>query len=131
MSDTKREMVTHWLLKAKRDLQSARALVAVSPPLRDTAIFHCQQAAEKVLKGFLAHHQQRLERTHDVGQLLEYAVTIAPQLAQLSDAAELLTPYATEYRYPGDFVEPDQAEFDEAYEAADLICRTIMAHLPE
>jgi hypothetical protein len=37
---------------------------------------------------------------------------------QLSDAAELLTPLATEFRYPGDIMDPDPSDAEEAYRVA-------------
>jgi hypothetical protein len=40
-----------WFAKAFNDLSAAEALIAASPPLFDEAVFHCQQAAEKALKG--------------------------------------------------------------------------------
>jgi HEPN domain-containing protein len=64
MDETKREWVRSWLIKAHSDLRSARALVALPEPATDTAIYHCQQAAEKALKGYLAFRDQPLERTH-------------------------------------------------------------------
>ena len=54
MDDTKREWVRSWLTKAHSDLRSACALMALAEPATDTAIYHCQQAAEKSLKGYLA-----------------------------------------------------------------------------
>lgn len=40
-----------WLAKAFNDLRASEVLIAASPPLLDEAVFHCQQAAEKALKG--------------------------------------------------------------------------------
>jgi hypothetical protein len=40
--------------KAERDLASALRLLEGEPPFPDTAVYHCQQAAEKALKAFLA-----------------------------------------------------------------------------
>jgi HEPN domain-containing protein len=42
-----------WFAKAFHDIRAAEALATASPPLSDEAVFHCQQAAEKALKGFL------------------------------------------------------------------------------
>src|SRR4051794_3638300 len=73
MDDAKRELVRAWLIKAQNDLTTARQVSGhVDGPL-DTAIYHCQQAAEKAVKGFLAFHDHRLERSHDVQRLLELA----------------------------------------------------------
>ena len=51
MTDAKTLLVRSWLIKAQRDLASARVLAANDPPLLDTAIYHCQQASEKAVKG--------------------------------------------------------------------------------
>jgi len=42
-----------WLRKAAYDLRVASHSLTASPPLLDDVVFHCQQAAEKALKGFL------------------------------------------------------------------------------
>jgi len=50
MTDAKAQLVRGWLTKAQHDLDSARVLAANAPPLLDTAIYHCQQAAEKAVE---------------------------------------------------------------------------------
>lgn len=64
MTDAKAQLVRGWLTKA--DLASARVLAANAPPLLDTAIYHCQQAAEKAVKGYLVFCDQEFERVHDI-----------------------------------------------------------------
>jgi len=100
MDDTKRQWVQSWLTKAHSDLRSARALVALPEPATDTAIYHCQQAAEKALKGYLAFRDQPLERTHDLERLLELATALEAAFAPLETQADVLNPYATAFRYP-------------------------------
>jgi HEPN domain-containing protein len=75
------------LVKAHSDLRSARALVALAEPATDTAIYHCQQAAEKALKGYLAFRDQPLERTHDLDRLLELATALEPAFAPLETSS--------------------------------------------
>jgi len=41
------ELVRDWMTRASHNLRSARLLAAADDPLLDTAIYHCQQAAEK------------------------------------------------------------------------------------
>jgi hypothetical protein len=41
MDETKREWVRLWLVKARSDLRSARALVALAEPATGTASYHC------------------------------------------------------------------------------------------
>jgi hypothetical protein len=45
--------VERWLRVAEPDRKMALARMAQDPPLLDGAAFHCQQAIEKLLKGFL------------------------------------------------------------------------------
>ena len=100
MGDAKRELVTGWLTKARNDLDAARQIASRPDGHLDTAIYHCQQAAEKAMKGFLAFHDHRLERTHDIERLVFAATAHEPSFAAWTAAAVLLTPYATAYRYP-------------------------------
>ena len=48
------EDVRAWLAKAAADLRAGEVDLAASPPLLEDVLFHCQQAAEKALKAFLA-----------------------------------------------------------------------------
>ena len=45
-----------WLAKAHSDLRAAEHEFLAAPPLLDDVVFHCQQAAEKAMKGFLTWH---------------------------------------------------------------------------
>ena len=72
--NAKLELVQNWLIKAQHDLAAARKLAADPDPYLDVAVYHCQQAAEKAVKGFLAFHDQPFERTHDVEVLVALAV---------------------------------------------------------
>jgi HEPN domain-containing protein len=58
MDEAKRELVQSWLTKAQHDLAAARKLSDEPDSYLDTAIYHCQQAAEKVIKGFLVFHDR-------------------------------------------------------------------------
>jgi HEPN domain-containing protein len=56
MDEAKRHEIRQWLIKAEHDLRSARRLLGDTPPLLDTAAYHCQQTAEKALKALLTLH---------------------------------------------------------------------------
>jgi HEPN domain-containing protein len=51
--NAKLELVRNWLIKAQHDLAAARKLALSPDPYLDVAVYHCQQAAEKAIKGFL------------------------------------------------------------------------------
>ena len=131
MDEGKKELVRNWLLKAQHDNASAKKLSEGDNPYLDTAIYHCQQAAEKAIKGFLVFHDQRFEKTHDLQVLINLATSADPSVSALLDNGELLTPYATLYRYPGEILEPEIEEFNEAIKASESIYTSIINKLPE
>jgi HEPN domain-containing protein len=51
--DSKSELVKNWFIKAKHDLLAAQKLSDDPAVYADVAIYHCQQSAEKAIKGFL------------------------------------------------------------------------------
>ncbi len=132
MDDAKRELVRVWLLKARNDLETARQISNLPDGHLDAAIYHCQQAAEKAVKGFLAFHDHRLERTHDVERLVGLAATREAGFANWINVASLLTPYATAYRYPGEagILEPGREEFGDALASATELVAYVRSILP-
>jgi HEPN domain-containing protein len=98
----------HWLEFAKIDLLSAKSL------MRDgyfsTAAYHCQQCAEKALKGFLIANTTDLLKTHDLIKLLGLCKKIDQDFAHLENACSVLTVLATQFRYPSEFEIPDETD---------------------
>ncbi len=89
-----------WFDKAGEDLGAAEVLLQADPPRREAAAFHCQQAAEKYLKGFLAQHGEDPPRTHDLTHLLHRCSAYEEGLWALYGAVRQLYPYAVDVRYP-------------------------------
>jgi HEPN domain-containing protein len=108
MDESDKEHVVSWSMIAKRDLDSARKLAAGIDPYLDTAIDHCQQAAENADKGFLALHTVGFPKTHDIRKVVALAEVIEPGFAPWLSAAELLTPYAIAFRNTDDVLEPSR-----------------------
>ena len=131
MDELKRELVQGWLIKAQHDLATAKKLATDPDPYLDTAIYHCQQAAEKAVKGFLVFQDQRVVKTHDVRYLVTLAIPAHGDFSELLDLAEYLTPFATAYRYPDENLEPEREEFDQAVAAAEEILTSVLSALPE
>jgi HEPN domain-containing protein len=119
MDEAKRELVQSWLAKASHDLEAARLLGSDQTGLLDIAVYHCQQAAEKAPKGYLVAWDVRPGKTQDVGRLLGKAAEIEPEFGTWLDAAQRLTPFATEFRYPGVDEAPSQEDYEEAVDDAD------------
>jgi HEPN domain-containing protein len=71
------ELTLEWVEKAENDYRTAViVLEETDQPIADTACFHCQQCAEKYLKGFLSQHQIEFPRQHSLIPLLELSSQI-------------------------------------------------------
>ena len=121
--------VRAWLELAALDLEVAVRL-ADDPDLARVVVYHCQQAAEKAVKGFLTWHGVRFGRTHDLDVLGSLARPLAPALEPALDRAVELTPYTWLYRYPPDSPAPLEGEAGEAIGAARELLDAILANLP-
>ena len=102
------------MIKAQNDLDAAKRLAEGDEPLLDVAIYHCQQAAEKVVKGYLTFHNITVSKIHDIEELVSEALEINADFEDWLDVGDSLTRYATAFRYPTDplKLQPDQDEFD-------------------
>jgi len=116
MDDARSELVRAWFTKAHSDLRSACVLGEVDDAPPDTAIYHCQQTAEKAVKAFLVSKDVAPEKTPNIRKLILSAATHETSFNQLMDIAAFLTPYAWQFRYPDDLAEsyPTREDFDEA-----------------
>ena len=120
---------TSWVEKAEHDLLVIRNNLAADEVPWDMVCFHAQQAAEKLLKGFLVQGGRLPPRTHDLVALLGECVELQAGLEPLEDDCKLLTIYAVEPRYPDDFREPEETEARHAYEASLRIRSAILKRL--
>jgi len=119
------------LAKAKNDLLNAdNNLQAENVPF-DTVCFHCQQAAEKLLKAFLVGNGQKAPRSHDLLLILERVLPLNAAAEQLRDALAMLIPYAVEIRYPDDWFMPSEEDAKEAREAANRVLIWLENALPQ
>jgi HEPN domain-containing protein len=129
--DDKNELVKNWMVKGQHDLLAASKLSSGPEIYSDIAIYHCHQSAEKALKGFLILHNQPFPRTHDLRLLLQLAINIDRNFQHYQEASEILTPYATEFRYPSDVMQPTPEELQEAIEKAEEIFNFITSLLSD
>jgi len=130
MNEEKFAEVRNWLIKSQHDLGSARRLMEGDEPYLDTAVYHCQQAAEKSLKAFLTYHDVPFERIHDLSALLELCIAVEPSFERWRDIAEELSPYAVRFRYPSDVLEPERGEAEHALQQAKPFVDFILGLLP-
>ena len=120
-----------WLRKAREDLQAAKQLLKPSKALSSAAVFHCQQAAEKALKGFLAWHDVTFRKTHELEEIGEACIKLDAALREIVDRAVPLTEYAWKFRYPGEPDQPSRKEVEVALTTATEVYDAVLARLPK
>jgi len=130
MDAAKQELVQIWLTKAQQDLAVARKLSSGPDPYLGAAIFHCQQAAEKAVKGFLVFHEREFEKTHNIRLLIELAMPFEASFSTWLEAGEYLTPFAAKFRYPGETMQPEPEEFQQALADAEGLYTFVLSVLP-
>jgi HEPN domain-containing protein len=124
------ELARQWVAKAANDLLSADNNLKAERVPSDMVCFHCQQAAEKLLKAFLVAGGHSAARTHDLLRLLEEVLPDCPSAEALRDQLALLMPYAVEIRYPDEWFEPSVDDAHEARLAADHVFDWLRASTP-
>ncbi len=121
MSDAKSRLVAAWRAKAEEDMAVARLLITQERRLYAAAVYHCQQAAEKMLKAWLTHRGVGFPKTHDLELLLHLCHQSGAQFVNLEQAVRELTPLATEFRYPGDADAPLPEDAGRALQLAENV----------
>lgn len=114
-------VVEEWLEFARDDLRVMRVCCELDPPVYRMAAWLCQQAAEKVLKGFHVQVNVRVRKTHDLATLSDVVIAHFPELAHLAVQTEAWTDWNVIYRYPGEADRPPDPDRDELNAAAACI----------
>ncbi len=130
MQPDKAAAVRGWQIKAANDLRGAQIDLDADPPLIEDALFHCQQAVEKSLKGYLTAHDSPFKKTHDLDELSRACLEVDATLQAVVQPAIPLTIFAWEFRYPGDSIVPSLAEARQALTLAQALHTAILQRLP-
>jgi len=129
------QAVERWLAVADLDRRAVELCLAADPPAHEVAAFHCQQAAEKLLKGFLVLAAKRFRKTHSLAELGAAAAASFPEIAALADAAQSWSDWVFVFRYPSDQSEsvqgPDDAELRRALGVIAALAARLRTAQPE
>jgi HEPN domain-containing protein len=96
-----------------------------------SALFHCQQAAEKSIKAFLTWHQTPFPKTHDLTLLSGFCLELDASLDAVMAPSLALTRFAVAMRYPGEIEEPSTEEVRQWLAVARAIFDAICSRLPQ
>ncbi len=98
-----------WVRKAEADYVIARTIHRHDKRLHDGVCFHCQQSAEKYLKGLMEEAGMPVPKTHDLAKLLTALLPKHPSLRPLRPGLHFLSDFAVDTRYPGNNTTKRQA----------------------
>ncbi|MDR1786974.1 MAG: HEPN domain-containing protein [Treponema sp.] len=117
----KLSIVAEWRKYADEDLRTANHMAHNMWPTPDHIIcFHCQQAVEKYLKGFLILHDVEPERTHDLNMLCRLCKEYNAAFAEIKEYCFDLTRYGVQPRYPLE-IYLDKADMSRALHYAEAV----------
>jgi HEPN domain-containing protein len=129
------QAVEDWLAVAQEDRRVAGVCLGLDPPMRGIAAFHCQQAVEKLLKGFLTLAGKRGGKTHSLARLGAAVAASFPELAELVAAAKRWSNWAVDFRYPSrrgrSRLPPDEDELRRALVVIDELAARLRAARPQ
>lgn len=116
MADSKRYL--DWYQKAESDLRGAEILYN-SEADNSLVAFHCQQAIEKMLKGYILLNTKKLLDGHSLIFLIRRASVFDPEIKQFEKKCAFVNQFYVETRYPADVPdEVDQSEVAECFSSA-------------
>ena len=118
-------LANEWFNFADAVLQSALFLLNMHPSPLEIICYHCQQSAEKYLKGFIALNGGDLLKTHDLLILNKKCCLYNANLSILEDDCISLTDYGVQVRYPF-HIEITQEDTKMAIESAQRIKNLIL-----
>ena len=124
MTGTKR--YNEWFNQALKDVQGAEILFEHGADY-GLVCFHCQQAAEKYLKGYLIYKSGRLYEGHSLVKLCKLAMKYENGFNRFLKDCSFVNSYYIETRFPAE--EPMHVTNDEVVECI-RIAKEIMGHIP-
>lgn len=110
-----------WLRRAKSNLARAKAGKTSEDILYEDLCFDAQQAVEKALKSLCIIHGIKFSKVHDISYLIELLEKGNIKIPKKLQRARILTDYAVETRYPGDYVPVDEDMYEDALKLAEKI----------
>lgn len=124
----KNSIVKLWHDFANDDLISAKYLLGLHPLKMEIICYHCQQSAEKMLKGFLIGKNIDPLRTHDLRLLRRMCGEIVDGFDDIEEACVRLTAFGVQSRYPME-MEITESDMRRAIDDADHILSFISQRL--
>jgi len=117
-----KKLYDEWIEIADGDYDLAKRVFESQWPKQSIRIcFHCQQAIEKYLKGYLVYNDEEIVKTHILNYLIDICIKYDESFKTLRDMCTYLTPFAVQVRYPDAAFDVTDAEAKKALDYAKAI----------
>jgi HEPN domain-containing protein len=114
-----------WLRRAKSNMARAKAGRVAPDILYEDLCYDAQQAVEKAFKSVCIIHEIIFPKTHDIAYLIELLEKGGLEVPENLQNAKILTGYAVETRYPGDYEPVDEEDLKKAIEIAKEVLKWV------
>jgi HEPN domain-containing protein len=106
---TELDLVKEWFRFSHNDLLVAKqCLEKMRPKQTEIACYHCQQSAEKALKGFLLFHKTEPQKTHNLRILCQMCIQKDVAFTAMLNCCSDLTSFSATTRYPEELAPNDE-----------------------
>jgi HEPN domain-containing protein len=119
------ERANEWFQRARSNMVRAKAGRVSTEILYEDLCYDAQQAAEKALKALCILHGIVFQRIHDIAYLLELLERGNVEIPTKVEKSKILTSYAVETRYPGDYTPVSEDDYKKAVKAAEVIFKWV------
>ncbi|MBQ9848814.1 MAG: HEPN domain-containing protein [Clostridia bacterium] len=114
-----------WYVKAKQDFRGAEILFEAEVD-NSLVAFHCQQAIEKMLKGYVLKNTEQLLEGHSLIFLIRRASRFDEDIRRFTKDCAFVNQFYIETRYPADI--PDEVDEFEVKECLDT-ARDVLSYI--
>ena len=124
-----KNQANEWIIRARSNIARAKS-GRISPDiLYEDLCFDAQQAVEKALKSVCISREIIFPRTHDIAYIMELLERGGVEVPENLQQAKILSDYAVETRYPGDYDPVDEEDFEKALEIAEAVLEWVEKNL--
>ncbi len=129
MKKSIKDVVQIWLEKGDHDFKAAEILLNSKDIVADVICYHCHQAIEKYLKGFLISKKASIPKSHDLDYLLKLCMKEEMNFHSIKEKIQTLIEYTSDVRYPADDVSYSLSDAKLSYQTAKAIMEFIKKYL--
>jgi len=127
LSMKRQQRANEWLQRAKSNMARAKAGRVSGEILYEDLCYGAQQAAEKALKSLCILHEILFPKTHDIAYLMDLLVKGSVPIPEDVYKARILTGYAVETRYPGEYEPVNEDDYLNAIALAEKVLKWVEA----